>query len=55
MGKDSTQFVAEKLLGIDANARSAHQPSELPQRARDTIEPAAIYLEEEPTVAEWLR
>jgi sodium-independent sulfate anion transporter 11 len=56
MGKDSaSHFVTEKMLGIDVNARYAHQPDGLARRARDTIDPADIYLEEEPTVAEWLR
>lgn len=56
MGNDSaSHFVTEKVLGIDVNARYAHEPADLAQKARDTIDPVDIYLEEEPTVAEWLR
>ena len=48
-------FVTHKVLGIDTNERYAKQPADLDRRAYQTLEPADIYLEEEPTVAEFLR
>ena len=47
-------FVTTKVLGIDTNERYAKQPADLDRRAYQTLEPADIYLEQEPTVAEFL-
>lgn len=48
-------FITSKVLGIDVNERYARQPSNLERRAYQTISPADIYLEEEPTVGEWVQ
>lgn len=48
-------FITNNVLGIDVNERYARQPSDLDRRAYQTISPADIYLEEEPTVREWIR
>jgi sodium-independent sulfate anion transporter 11 len=48
-------FVTEKVLGIDPNERYAHQPSNLESRSYDVLNPADIYLEQEPTVSEWIK
>lgn len=52
-----TSFVTKKILGIDHTERYEYQPIQLEQRARDTLSDAGaeIYLEEEPTVVEWLK
>lgn len=47
-------FITNTVLGIDVNERYSRQPSDLDRRAYQTISPADIYLEEEPTVGEWL-
>jgi len=44
-----------KVLGIDPQARYARLPQDLEQRAKDTVSPGQVYLEEEPTVGEWFR
>lgn len=46
--------MTQKVLGIDLNERYAHQPANLDRRAYQTLEPADIFLEQEPTVAEWI-
>jgi solute carrier family 26 (sodium-independent sulfate anion transporter), member 11 len=46
---------ANKLLGIDPQARYACLPDNLEQRAKDVISPARVYLEKEPTAGEWIR
>ena len=51
----ASDFVVNKVLGIDTNARYATQPTDLDERAREVIEPADIYLEDEPTVKEFLK
>jgi sodium-independent sulfate anion transporter 11 len=48
-------FVTEKILGIDPNERYAHQPDNLDKRAYNVLHPADIYLEQEPTVGEWIK
>lgn len=48
-------FVTEKVLGIDPNERYAHQPDDLDRHAYDVLHPADIYLEQEPTVGEWIK
>jgi hypothetical protein len=48
-------FVTNKVLGIDVNERFAHQPADLQRRAYQLLEPADVYLEQEPTVSEWVR
>lgn len=52
-----TSFVTTKILGIDPSQRFEYQPIQLEQRARDALRDAGaeLYLEEEPTVVEWLR
>lgn len=54
MGKNVAAQVASSVLGIDTNARYAHQPEDLEERARAVLGSAEAYAEEEPTVAEWL-
>ncbi|KAJ6789376.1 hypothetical protein PWT90_00929 [Aphanocladium album] len=49
----STRFT-KSVLGIDTNARYAHQPQDLEDRARAVLGSTDIYAEEEPTVTEWL-
>lgn len=49
-----SQFVVNEGLGIDVDERYAYQPDDLDRRARDVLCPADIYVEEEPTVAEFL-
>ena len=48
-------FVTTKVLGIDVNERYSRQPTDLDKRAYDVLEPADIYLEQEPSVGEFLR
>jgi sodium-independent sulfate anion transporter 11 len=47
-------FVTEKVLGIDRQERYSKQPDDLDSCAKRILHPADIYLEEEPTVTEWL-
>jgi len=44
-------YVTQKILHIDTNARYDDMPTDLEERARQYI--PHPYLEEEPTVAEW--
>ncbi|OAA48394.1 sulfate permease [Metarhizium rileyi] len=44
-----------KVLGIDVNEHYGTIPADLDKRARDTLDPADIYLEEEPSVAAWFK
>lgn len=55
MSKNARTKLTKAVLGIDTNARYAHQPKDLEERARAVLGSAAAYIEEEPTVAEWLR
>ena len=56
MGKENVaSLVTQKLLKINPNDRYAHEPEHLEKRARDFIDPAEIYLEDEPSIAEWLK
>lgn len=48
-------FVIRKVLDIDPNERYSTQPANLEQRARDALHPFDTYLEDEPTVVEWLK
>lgn len=50
-----SHFVVRKALGIDINERYATQPDNLDSRAREILDPADIYLEDEPTVADFFR
>lgn len=50
-----SHLVTSKVLGIDVNERYSHLPQDLDQRAKETISPADVYLEQEPTVAEWFK
>lgn len=54
--KSSTvgDFITRKVLGIDVNERFQKQPDDLNQRAYEILEPADIYVEQEPCVKEWL-
>lgn len=55
MSKHARTRLTKAVLGIDTNARYAHQPKDLEERARAVLGPATAYAEEEPTVTEWLR
>lgn len=48
-------FITKKVLGIDVNERFSRQPDDLDRRAYEILEPADIYLEQEPSVNEWIR
>ena len=50
--KQAADFVVERVLGIDVNERYAQLPLDLDQRARNVIDPADTYLEDEPSVTE---
>lgn len=50
-----SDFVTKKVLGIDVNERYSKIPEGLEQRARETLNPADIFLEDEPTVGEWIK
>ncbi|CAM1511656.1 Fc.00g091690.m01.CDS01 [Cosmosporella sp. VM-42] len=50
-----SHFITYKVLGIDVNERYAKLPQDLDTRAKETLHPADIYLEDEPTVGEWAR
>lgn len=50
-----SHFITEKVLDIDVNERYSHLPQDLDQRAKETITPADIYLEQEPSVGEWFK
>ncbi|KAK0391336.1 hypothetical protein NLU13_0837 [Sarocladium strictum] len=51
----AVNFITERLLGIDPAERYSHQPDDLDKRAYDLLHPADIYLEQEPSVGEWIR
>ncbi|KAJ3496690.1 hypothetical protein NLG97_g2475 [Lecanicillium saksenae] len=55
MSENAGTRFAQSVLGIDTNARYAHQPESLEQRARAVLGSTEVYAEDEPTVAEWLR
>ncbi|TQW00831.1 sulfate permease [Cordyceps javanica] len=55
MSKNVGARFTKSLLGIDTNARYAHQPPDLAERARAVLGSAGAYTEEEPTVTEWLK
>lgn len=48
-------IITEKVLGIDVHERYAHEPAGLDRRAYEIIQPADIYLEQEPSVSECLK
>jgi sodium-independent sulfate anion transporter 11 len=48
-------FLTRKVLGIDVNERFSQQPDNLDRKAYEILEPADIYLEQEPSVDEWFR
>lgn len=48
-------FITKKVLGIDVNERFSRQPDDLDRRAYEILEPADIYLEQEPSVNEWIK
>lgn len=48
-------FITSKVLGIDVNERYSRQPADLDKRAYEILEPADIYLEQEPSVSEWVK
>lgn len=48
-------FITNRVLGIDVNERYFRQPSGLDRRAYEILEPADIYLEQEPSVSEWIK
>lgn len=50
-----SDFLTKKVLGIDVNERYSKIPEGLEQRARETLNPADIFLEDEPTVGEWIK
>ncbi|KAM3512754.1 hypothetical protein MY11210_003628 [Beauveria gryllotalpidicola] len=54
MSKNAGARFAKSVIGIDTNARYAHQPQNLEEHARAALGPAAAYAEQEPTVVEWL-
>lgn len=55
MSKNAGARFVKSVIGIDTNARYAHQPQNLEERARAALGPADAYTEEEPTVSEWLK
>ncbi|KAK2605836.1 hypothetical protein QQS21_003790 [Conoideocrella luteorostrata] len=50
-----SDFVVRKVFGIDVNDNYHGLPTGLDKRAAHVLEPADIYLEDEPSVAEWLK
>jgi sodium-independent sulfate anion transporter 11 len=48
-------FITSTVLGIDTNERYVRQPANLGTHAYQLLEPADIYLEQEPSVNEFLR
>ena len=50
-----SHFITYTVLGIDVNERYSKLPQGLDTRAKETLHPADIYLEDEPTVGEWVR
>jgi len=48
-------FITSSVLGIDTNERYVRQPDHLGTKAYQILEPADIYLEQEPSVNEFLR
>lgn len=56
MGAQRTwDFVTKKILGIDVEERYTNIPNGLDQRARSVLDPAEVYLEDEPSVSEWFK
>lgn len=47
-------LLTKRVLGIDPEARFKQFPKDLRERAKETIFPAQLYWEEEPTVTGWL-
>jgi sodium-independent sulfate anion transporter 11 len=43
------------VLGIDPQDRYRHEPVNLVDAAKEAIHPAGLFVEEEPTVTEWLK
>lgn len=48
-------YITSQVLGIDVNERYSRQPANLDRRAYEILEPADIYLEQEPSVVEWVK
>ncbi len=55
MSKNVGAQFTKSVLGIDTNARYSHQPQDLEERARAVLGSAAVYVEQEPTISEYLR
>ncbi|KAJ4189608.1 hypothetical protein NW767_000244 [Fusarium falciforme] len=53
--KTASHFVTKTVLGIDVNERYSRMPQDLDQRARETITPADLFLEQEPTISEFFK
>lgn len=51
----AAEFVTARVLRIDVNDRYAKLPPNLEARAREVLEPADVYLENEPSVADWFQ
>ena len=49
-----SNFTTQKVLGIDVNERYSKIPEGLEQSAKDSLHPTDIFLEDEPTVGEWI-
>ena len=47
--------LVKRVLGVDTQERYKRYPKDLEQRAKETVLPARIYSEEEPTVVEWFK
>ncbi|KAH7016777.1 sulfate transporter family-domain-containing protein [Ilyonectria destructans] len=50
-----SHFITSSVLGIDVNERYSRLPQDLDERAKKALAPADIYLEDEPSVAEWFK
>ncbi|KAK7417368.1 hypothetical protein QQX98_004645 [Neonectria punicea] len=50
-----SHFITNKVLGIDVEERYSRLPRDLDQRATKALAPANIYLEDEPSIAEWFK
>lgn len=50
-----SHFITSSVLGIDVNERYSRLPQDLDDRAKKALAPADIYLEDEPSVAEWFK
>lgn len=50
-----SDLVVRRILGIDVNNKYRGLPQGLDKRAEALLDPADTYLEDEPSVAEWLK